>query len=66
MEKLTAEEFTTKFGNFLTSLQKAQEKIVEERRLTEQESIVDLFRLWFMDSREVEAFEEATSQDRGF
>ena len=66
MQSLSAQEFTERFADFLTNLHMAQSKLHKDNQLTHQESIVDLFRLWFMDSREIEAIEEAQAQDRGF
>lgn len=72
MKKLTTKEFTKQFVNFLKELHLEQDltfgSIPPDNRLTDQESIVDLFRLWFMDSREMEMIEETRQLegDKGY
>lgn len=64
MQQLTAKEFTNKFVQFLKELHLEQNKLDESSRLTRQESIVDLFRLWYMDSREAEMIASAERAER--
>jgi hypothetical protein len=72
MKALTSKEFTSQFVQFLKELTLEQNQAFrganETFRLTDDESIVDLFRLWFMDSREAELIEHAKKEqdERGY
>jgi hypothetical protein len=69
-KSLSPHEFATKFAEFVYELKEAQSKKGLEE-IDDQEQIVELFRLWLMDTRDQEMLAEAREEeqarrDRGF
>ena len=66
---LTPKQFATKLVEFTSALQAAQHE--KKLQITEEERIVDLFRLWLIDTRDQEMLaevreDEEARKDRGF
>lgn len=57
----TPKEYLTKLSMFL---QEIETHPLVKKRITEQERIIDLFRLWYMDCREQEIYREALEREK--
>jgi hypothetical protein len=69
--KISPEDFARKFVKFNLALQGEQNEKIRSGmiKIDEQEQLVELFRIWYFDSREQEMMDEARSReelDRGF
>lgn len=63
-KSLSHSEFADKFAEFVRELKESQEKKVGEVVIDDQEQIVELFRLWLMDTRDQEMLAEAREEER--
>jgi hypothetical protein len=68
---LTPNQFAEKFAEFTAELNHAREQKAGAMEIDDQEQVVELFRLWFIDTRDQEMLaeareEEQARQDRGF
>lgn len=75
MSKTSPKEFAKLFAEFNTALQEEHHKFRGDPgrpsgvKIDDQEQIVELFRIWYFDSREQELLEEARereAEERGF
>ena len=60
MEPFSPQEYLNKFNEFLQAM---ETQPLIKKYITEQEQIVDLFRFYYMDSREQEAIQEAIKRE---
>jgi len=65
LKKITPEDFAQKFTKFTKALSEKQNLsgASNTMKIDEQEQIVELFRIWYFDTREQEMIEEAQRRE---